>query len=554
VVIDAVLFDRDATLIVDVPYNGDPDAVRPMPGAAAAVRRLRARGLRLGVVSNQSGLARGRITADQMAAVRARVEQLLGPFETWQVCPHDETAGCDCRKPRPGLVLAAAAALGVAPERCVVVGDIGSDIAAAQAAGATGILVPTPQTRPDEVAAAPIVLPDLAAAADWILSGQMAPAPASPGPRSVGSEATRVTRKGEASQAPGPARAERAPRSTERAQRSNVLLVRSDALGDVLLTGPAVRAVAARASRVTLLCGPRGRAAAELLPGVDEVIEWTAPWIEPSPAGVDADDVAALVKRIEAAEFDQAIVFTSFHQSPLPMALLLRLAGVGSTAAISEDYPGALLDVRHAVPDDIHEVERALSLAEAAGYPRPPGDDGRPRITADLPDVAALTGRDRYVVVHPGTSVPARACPPSLHAGVVEALAARGRRVLVTGDRGDAALTAYVAGASGVDVGGRTDLRGLAAVLAGADCVVVGNTGPAHLAAAVGTPVVSLFAPTVPYERWRPYGVPVVRLGRSDTACRDSRARLCPVFSHPCLSTLEILDVVTAVEQLTCAS
>jgi ADP-heptose:LPS heptosyltransferase len=325
-------------------------------------------------------------------------------------------------------------------------------------------------------------------------------------------------------------------------------------LGDVLLTGPAIRAVADRASHVTLLCGPRGRAAAGLLPGVDEVLEWTVPWIEPRPAAVDADEVAALVKRIEAAEFDQAIVFTSFHQTPLPMALLLRLAGVASTAAISEDYPGALLDVRHAVPDDVHEVERALSLAEAAGYPRPRWDDGRLRITSDLPDVSALVGAERYVVVHPGTSVPARACPPSLSAGVVEALTASGRRVLVTGDRGDAPLTAHVAGATGVDLGGRTDLRGLAAILAGADCVVVGNTGPAHLAAAVGTPVVSLFAPTVPFERWRPYGVPVVRLGQADAPCRDTRAQLCPVFLHPCLSTLEIRDVVSAVEELTCAS
>ena len=91
---DAVLFDRDGTLVVDVPYTGDADAVRPMPGAAAAVGRLRASGLRLGVVSNQSGLARGRFTDDQLRAVQARVDRLVGPFDTWQVCPHDESPGC----------------------------------------------------------------------------------------------------------------------------------------------------------------------------------------------------------------------------------------------------------------------------------------------------------------------------------------------------------------------------------------------------------------------------------------------------------------------------
>src|SRR5690606_23316977 len=137
---DAVLLDRDGTLVRNVPYNGDPAAVQLMPGAAAAVARLRALGLKLGVVSNEFGLARGAFTHQQPASVQARIEQLVGPFDTWQICPHDEAAGCSCRKPRPGLVLAAAAALGVAPHRCLVVGDIGSDVAAAQAAGATGVL------------------------------------------------------------------------------------------------------------------------------------------------------------------------------------------------------------------------------------------------------------------------------------------------------------------------------------------------------------------------------------------------------------------------------
>jgi len=522
--IDAVLLDRDGTLIVDVPYNGDRDAVRPMPGARAALDRLRAHGLRLGVVTNQSGLALGRFTVEQMRAVRARVEELLGPFDTWQACPHDDAANCGCRKPRPGLVIAAAAELGLPPERCVVVGDIGADIVAAQAAGAIGVLVPTAHTRPAEVAGAPIVLPDLEAVAVFVLNGLIAPAPPPPSP------------------------ADGAPPGRR------VLVVRADSVGDVLLAGPAVRAVADRAAHVAMLCGPRGRSAAELLPGVDEILEWTVPWIDPRPPAVDPDDVAALVKRIEGAVFDLAMVFTSFHQSPLPMAWLRRLAGGPATAAVSEDYPGSLLDVRHAVPADRPEAERALSLAEAAGYPLPPDDDGRLRLVPGLPDVSGLTGGAGYVVVHPGASVPARAGPPSLCAGAVAALVASGRRVIVTGDPGDVALTAYVAGESGVDLGGRTDLRGLAAVLAGADCVVVGNTGPAHLAAAVGTPVVSLFAPTVPYERWRPYGVPAIRLGQPDAACRDSRARLCPVPFHPCLSTLEIRDVVAAVEELACGS
>jgi HAD superfamily hydrolase (TIGR01662 family) len=160
----AVLFDRDGTLVVDVPYNGDPDRVRPVAGAAAAVALLRAVGIPVGVVTNQSGIARGLITAGQADAVNRRVDALLGPFDVWRVCPHGPDDGCACRKPRPGMVLAAARQLGLAPERLVVIGDIGADVEAAAAAGAGSVLVPTPVTRPEEVAAAPVVRSDLVAA------------------------------------------------------------------------------------------------------------------------------------------------------------------------------------------------------------------------------------------------------------------------------------------------------------------------------------------------------------------------------------------------------
>lgn len=167
-----VLFDRDNTLVVDVPYNVDPALVRPMPGARAAVDRLRAAGVPVGVVTNQSGVGLGRIRPDQLAAVNRRVDDLLGPFAVWEVCPHAPDVGCSCRKPAPGLVLAAAQVAGVDPARCVVVGDVGADMAAAARAGARGILVPTPLTRPEEVGAAPARADDLTAAVALILDGR----------------------------------------------------------------------------------------------------------------------------------------------------------------------------------------------------------------------------------------------------------------------------------------------------------------------------------------------------------------------------------------------
>jgi ADP-heptose:LPS heptosyltransferase len=329
-----------------------------------------------------------------------------------------------------------------------------------------------------------------------------------------------------------------------------VLIARLDNAGDVLLQGLLVRAVAQAADRVVFLASPQGTAAAELLPGVDEVITWHCPWIDGNPQEVDATDLAELVERITAAGVTEAVISTSFHQSPLPLALVLRLAGIGWISAISVDYPGSLLDVRHRVDDDLPEPERALSLAHAAGFRLPDGDDSRLAVRRPLPPNPHEPG---YVVLHPGASVPARAWPAERCAEAVEALADAGYRVLVTGGPGERELTAAVAGARGTDLGGATTLAEMAALLDGAAAVVVGNTGPAHLAAAVGTPVVSLFSPVVPAVRWAPYGVPTVLLGDQSAPCRDTRARECPVPGHPCLSSVPAADVVAAVEKLVAA-
>lgn len=171
----AVLFDRDDTLVVDVPYNGDPDLVRPVAGAGQVLQTLRASGVRCGVISNQSGIARGLISAEQVAAVNARVSELLGPFDTFQFCPHGPEDRCRCRKPAPGMVHRACEELGLEPWEVAVVGDIGADVAAAKAAGARGVLVPTAVTRPEEVRDADLVASSLAEAMR-LLGGIPAPA------------------------------------------------------------------------------------------------------------------------------------------------------------------------------------------------------------------------------------------------------------------------------------------------------------------------------------------------------------------------------------------
>lgn len=140
----AVLFDRDETVVVDVPFNGDPERVEPAPNARLLLDRLRAAGLPLAIVSNQSGIGRGFVTAEQVDAVNRRVDELLGPFAGFFVCPHAPEDECECRKPKAKLILDAARALGVEPDCCVVVGDRESDVEAARNAGAIPLKISGP--------------------------------------------------------------------------------------------------------------------------------------------------------------------------------------------------------------------------------------------------------------------------------------------------------------------------------------------------------------------------------------------------------------------------
>ncbi|MGE0878861.1 MAG: glycosyltransferase family 9 protein [Acidimicrobiia bacterium] len=336
--------------------------------------------------------------------------------------------------------------------------------------------------------------------------------------------------------------------------RSKTLVVRLDNVGDVVLTGPAVRAVAAHSS-VTYLAGPGGAAAARLLPGVDEVLVFDAPWVAYDAAPLEPRAIDRVVGEISARSFDTALVLTSFHQSALPMALLARMAGVPHVVATSVDYPGSLLDVRLPYDETAHEVIQSLSVARAAGFELPAHDDGRLRLRPEVTTGDLDLGR--YVVVHPGASVPARALPFRAAHDSVPALVDRGWHVVVTGGATEVDTCRAVAGErypGRVHVlAGQTSLDELADVLAHADVVVCGNTGAAHVAAAVGTPVVEAFAPVVDPRRWHPWGVPYLLLGHLEIGCAGCRSRVCPLGDEPCLNPVTASAVVSAVDLLVAA-
>jgi ADP-heptose:LPS heptosyltransferase len=331
---------------------------------------------------------------------------------------------------------------------------------------------------------------------------------------------------------------------------ARVLAVRLDSMGDVVLTGPAVRALALSAE-VVYLCSPRGVAAAAMLPGVSKVEVFSAPWVLADPGPVELRAVRLLVQRLHRLRLGQAAIFTSSHQSPLPFALLARLAGIPHIAGISVDHAGSLLDVRIPGDPDVHEVERNLLVARACGARLPAGDDGRLRLRQP-DDGAHPRAAVDYVVVHPGADAEARTWSADRWRQLIALLDHLGWSVVVTGSAAESDLCASACGDAqrAHSIAGSTDLPTLVRIVAGARAVLCGNTGPAHLAAAVGTPVVCLFAPTVPLARWRPWRVPHAVLGRQDVACAGCRSRRCPQPTQLCLSEITPQEVAEALGSL----
>ncbi|HEU5431642.1 MAG TPA: glycosyltransferase family 9 protein [Thermomicrobiales bacterium] len=344
----------------------------------------------------------------------------------------------------------------------------------------------------------------------------------------------------------------------------NVLLIRLDNLGDVLVTTPAMHAVRVGLpnARLTLLTSPVGAQAGRLNPDLDDVLVYEAPWMDPwRQLPHDPAREAATIAEIARRRFDAAIIFTSFRQSSLPAAYLCYLAGIPLRAAASIDGPGSLVTTRHKHPERMmHEVERGLDLVGALGFPTAPTAlvlrvPGRARAEiAGLAD-ACDDGRP-VVVIHPGCSMPARTYPWDGFAAVagllVENLAAR---VVVTGAAAEADLVARVVDAvppltrdSVRPAAGVFSFPGLCALIERADLVVTNNTGPMHIAAAVQTPVVALFALTNPPEQWGPWRVPH-RLLNHDVPCRLCYSRICPT-THDCLRLVTPDDVLAAAREL----
>lgn len=341
-----------------------------------------------------------------------------------------------------------------------------------------------------------------------------------------------------------------------------VLCVRLDNMGDVLMTTPAIRAIrmARPSRRITLLGSSSGVRVAAHVPEIDATIRYEAPWVKNArtdESGADVD--RALVELLAAHRFDAAVIFTAYSQSPIAPAFVCRMAGIPLRLAHCRENPYLLLTdwMPETEPAQQlrHEVERQLDLvARFAARPA----DLRLSFRVLEPDRATLAAKLREadvdpraarIVVHPGASAPSRRWPAAHYAQAVRELAQRQCRPLVlTGDAGEAALVADIVASAGRparvhDLSGRLTLGELGALIEGADLLVANNTGPVHVAAALGTPVVDLYALTNPQHG--PWQVAARVLNR-DVPCRNCYKSVCPNGTQACLVGIEPREAVEA--------
>ncbi|MGA0609304.1 glycosyltransferase family 9 protein [Caldimonas sp. KR1-144] len=341
---------------------------------------------------------------------------------------------------------------------------------------------------------------------------------------------------------------------------TRILAVRLDSIGDVVMTTPALAALHDAPGRpsVTLLTSPAGAALAPLLPMVDAVIAHRAPWV----SGACFDDDDALIERLRARRFDAAVIFTVSTQSALPASLVCRMAGIPLRLAHSRENPYGLLT--HWVRDEDrlgdamrHEVRRQLDLVASVGFSaaseRLQIDIGASDARAAAAALVAhgLAERQPYFVVHVGANAASRRYAPERFGRAAREVGARtGWRAVFTGSDDEAELVARAlahAGGDAVAITRDLALGTLAALIGGARLLIANNSAPMHLAAALGTPVVALYALTNPQHT--PWRVPAAVLHRH-VDCRHCLKSTCPRADHACLNGVAVEQVVDAAMNL----
>lgn len=343
----------------------------------------------------------------------------------------------------------------------------------------------------------------------------------------------------------------------------NILCVRLDTIGDVIMTTPAMRAlkVSQPDRRITLMTSSAGAAIAPLIPELDNLIVYDSPWLKATAPRVNSQPEYAMIDRLRQAQFDAAVIFTVYSQNPLPSAFLCYMAGIPLRLAHCHENPYQLLTnwIKDPEPEQFtrHEVRRQLDLVASVGC-EVEGDRMMLKVPEDvkLKIHQLLQGQGidlsrPWVVIHPGATAPSRRYPPESFAIAARKLVQNyGIQIVFTGTQPENELVEMIRSDMGVPSSSLVDQLGLtelAALLEIAPLLISNNTGPVHIAAAVGTPVVDLYALTNPQHT--PWGVPN-RVLNHDVPCRICYKSICPEGHHHCLRLVEPDAVVQAAIEL----
>ncbi|MFP5390624.1 MAG: glycosyltransferase family 9 protein [Gammaproteobacteria bacterium] len=353
-----------------------------------------------------------------------------------------------------------------------------------------------------------------------------------------------------------------------------LLCIRLDSLGDVLMCTPAIRALreGAHGRHITLLTSPSAAALAPYLGDIDASLDYAAPWVrhqQGHPRRDGGTDGERMIGTLAAQRFDAAVIFTSYSQSPLPAALLCLQAGIPLRLAHCRENPYEVLTDWIPEPEPAallrHEVQRQLDLVAHVGCsPSSPRLSFRIR-QHDLDYVRGLLrlrgvdpGRP-WILLHPGASAASRRYPVSHWVKVIELLAERDAApVVLAGSsveqdiieairRANRGSRNVADGPKVVDLTGALNLGQLGAALSLATVAVTNNSGPAHIAAAIGTPVLTLYALTNPQHA--PWHVKS-RVLFHDVPCRFCYKSMCPEGHHACLDNIAPERVVNELIQL----
>jgi lipopolysaccharide heptosyltransferase II len=346
----------------------------------------------------------------------------------------------------------------------------------------------------------------------------------------------------------------------------NILCIRLDSAGDVLMTTPAIRALkeSGRGRRITLLTSPAGAAIARLVPVVDEIISYDAPWVK-NDIPHDSKREYALIRKLRKRRFDAAVIFCVFSQNPLPSAFLCHLADIPLRLAHCRENPYRILS--HWVPDPEpvsfirHEVERQLDLVKRIGCE--PRDE---RFALRVPEAARryvrqmlrelpVAPRRPSVIIHPGASALSRRYPAESFAVVADRIVRDlGTHVIFTGTPSELSLVNGIRSLMKMpsySLAGRLDMEKLCALISAVNLVITNNTGPAHIAAAVGTKMVDIYALTNPqHTPWKVES----RVLTHDVPCKFCYKSICPEGHHNCLRLISPERVIEAAGELLLSS